>query len=1150
MAISIVHHPEVNSKQTWGQLYGCSLSLALAEYCQKTTGIKLLVAPDNLTAGQLLAELQFFLGEKNTQELLFFPDWETLPYDQFSPHQDIISERLSTLSRLQHSTQAIVISSISTLMHRLCPPQFLHHHALILKENQTLHREQFRHHLQEAGYHCVNKVLEHGEFAIRGAIIDVFPMGSTTPFRIELFDDVIDSLRQFDTETQRTVAKIAEIRVLPAREFPLNEQSTLLFRRAFREQFSGNPSQCPIYEAVSDGQYPSGIEYYLPLFFEQTATFFNYLPAEASICLIESAQQAEQFWQEVTTRFEQRHYDISRPILKPNTCFLTPTELFTEVNKYQQIRCYHDFIEKKGAVFNFNTQKAPALPIERQSNRPLAKLADYMSDTKKRFLLIAESAGRREVLLDLLKQSEISAKIQGGWQDFLTDNAPINITTGPLIEGTEISEQGIAIIVESQLFGEQAVPQRRSSQKSVDPDLIIRDLAELRIGAPVVHLQFGVGRYQGLKTIESDGTANEFLVLAYAGDDKIYVPVTSLHFISRYTGLDSEHAPLHKLGSDQWQKEKKKAAEKIHDIAIELLDIYAKREAKPGHIYAFHREDYQRFAGGFPFVETTDQLRAIEQIIQDLQSSRPMDRLICGDVGFGKTEVAMRAAFLAVQNGKQVCILVPTTLLAGQHFENFRDRFAQFPINIELLSRFRSGKESEKVIESIKNGQVDIVIGTHKLFSQAIHYRDLGLLIIDEEHRFGVKQKEHIKALRTNVDVLSMTATPIPRTLNMAMAGIRDISLIATPPAKRLAIKTFWQEKSDTILREAILREILRGGQVYFLHNNVQTIERICQDLQHLIPEAKIRSAHGQMRERELERIMSDFYHHRFNVLVCTTIIETGIDIPTANTIIIDRADKFGLAQLHQLRGRVGRSHHQAYAYLLTPDVKLLTADAVKRLEAIVSLEDLGAGFTLATHDLEIRGAGELLGEEQSGNMHAIGFNLFMEMLDKAVSDLKSGKTPELATPMHQGPEIDLRLSAILPEDYIADIHTRLIMYKRIANAKNKEQLRDLQIEMIDRFGLLPQPAKYLLLVTELKLLATKLGINKIHAAQQNGRIEFNEKPNIDAAVLIKLIQTQAKRHQLDGPNRLRFILESTSHEERIHEIKNLLIQLTGENPA
>ena len=1148
MPHSILIPKKINAKQTWGQLPGCSLSLALAEFCAATPGVKLLVAPDNLAASQLLGELQFFLGKgDNDQEILLFPDWETLPYDRFSPHQDIISERLYTLSRLQQATNAIVISAASTLMHRLCPPQFITQHGLVLREGQTLHVDQFRQQLQQSGYHCVNKVLEHGEFAVRGALIDLFPMGSELPFRIELFDDVVDSLRRFDPETQRTIEKISQIHVLPAREFPLNEQSISLFRRAFREQFTGNPSQCPIYEAVSDGQYPSGIEYYLPLFFDKTATFFDYLPADASVCLIEAIQdQAEHFWHELNTRFEQRNYDVSRPLLQPQACFLTPTELLTHANRYKQLRVHHATISKKGAVYLFHTEEAPLLPTERQSDQPLSRLCQFMATRNHRYLLIAESAGRREVLLDLLKPSSITPKLQPSWHAFLEDDAPINITVGPLTEGAELLDQGISIIVESQLFGEQSTPQRRSVQKSVDPDLIIRDLAELKIGAPVVHLQFGVGRYLGLQYIDDNGTANEFLMLSYAGDDKIYVPVTSLNMISRYTGADSDHAPLHRLGSDQWQKEKKKAVEKIHDVAIELLDIYAKREAKPGHVYEFNQLDYERFASGFPFTETADQLQAVHQIIHDMKSPRPMDRLICGDVGFGKTEVAMRAAFIAVLNGKQVCVLVPTTLLAGQHFETFRDRFAEFPVNIELLSRFRSGKESLGVVESLKNGRVDIVIGTHKLFQKDIQFNNLGLLIIDEEHRFGVKQKEHIKSLRTHVDILSMTATPIPRTLNMAMAGIRDISLITTPPAKRLAIKTFWQETNEPLLREAILREILRGGQVFFLHNNVQTIDRVCQDLQALIPEAKVHSAHGQMRERELERIMSDFYHHRFNVLVCTTIIETGIDIPTANTIIIDRADKFGLAQLHQLRGRVGRSHHQAYAYLLTPNEKLLTPDAVKRLEALVSLEDLGAGFTLATHDMEIRGAGELLGEDQSGNMHAIGFNLFMELLDKAVSDLKAGKTPELAAPMHQGPDIDLRLSAIIPDDYIGDIHTRLIMYKRIANAKDKQQLQDLHVEMIDRFGLLPQPVKHLLLVTDLKLLAGKLGITRITSSGQSGKIEFGENPTINATVLIQLIQLHATRYQLEGPARLRFTLDSTLHEERIHEIKTLLMTLSS----
>lgn len=1147
MPINTLLYQSTQAKQIWGQLHGSSLALALAEYCQQTSGIKLLIAKDNLSANQLQAELNFFLNPNSPQELLFFPDWETLPYDQFSPHQDIISERLYALSRIQQVTDAIVITSASTLMHRLCPPEFLNQYALMLKEGQKLDLTAFRNQLQQSGYHCVNKVLEHGEFALRGSIIDVYPMGSGLPFRIELFDDEIESLREFDTETQRTIEKIKEINVLPAREFPLNEQSQLLFRRAFRELFPGNPSQCPIYEAISEGQFPSGIEYYLPLFFEKTVTFFDYLPENAKICLIEDIQNnAEQFWQELNERYEQRRYDVSRPILSPPACFINPTELLTQANTYEQLRLFQNTSDKKGAVVNFDIISGPQLPIDRKTQEPLSQLREYCADSSRRYLLVVESAGRREVLLDLLKPSGISAKVQTSWHDFINDTAPINISTGSLIYGCELKQSNLVIIVESQLFGEQSTPQRRSAQKTVDPDLIIRDMAELRVGAPVVHIQFGVGRYQGLQHIESNGIASEFLVLTYAGEDKIYVPVTSLHMISRYTGVDSDHAPLHKLGSDQWQKEKKKAAEKIHDIAIELLDLYAKREAQPGQQYHVDHNEYVKFASAFPFTETPDQLNAIEQIIKDMESPRPMDRLICGDVGFGKTEVAMRAAFVAVQNNKQVCILVPTTLLAGQHFESFRDRFADFPINIELLSRFRSAKETETVLASLKSGAVDIVIGTHKLFQSKIAFKNLGLLIIDEEHRFGVKQKEHIKALRTYVDILSMTATPIPRTLNMAMAGIRDISLMTTPPAKRLAIKTFWQEKKDSTVREAILREILRGGQVFFLYNNVETIEHMCQELQALVPEAKIRTAHGQMRERELERVMSDFYHHRFNVLVCTTIIETGIDIPTANTIIIDRADKFGLAQLHQLRGRVGRSHHQAYAYLLTPNEKLLTSDATKRLEAIVSLEDLGAGFTLATHDLEIRGAGELLGEDQSGNMQAIGFNLFMEMLDRAVHDLKAGKTPELSAPMHQGPEIDLRISAIIPDEYIPDIHNRLIMYKRIANAKTKEQLHDLQVELIDRFGLLPHQVKHLLLITELKLKAELMGIQKISAGAQQGKLEFSEKPNIDPAILINLIQVHAKRYQMEGPQRLRFTLDSTSSEERIFEISALLNKLNG----
>jgi transcription-repair coupling factor (superfamily II helicase) len=1135
-----------SKKQRLGQLYGSSLPLAIAEYCLQVKGVQLLVVPDNLSANQLFAELNFFLDkEKSKPEILLFPDWETLPYDQFSPHQDIISERLNILNRLSQTTNAIIIAAVSTLMHRICPQTFVTQNSLVLKCGQSLNVANFRMQLQEAGYYCVNTVLEHGEFSVRGSIIDLYPMGCNLPFRIELFDDEIDSLRSFDPETQLSIEKTNEISVLPAREFPLNEQSITLFRNTFRNEFDVNPNQCSVYEAVSSGQFTNGIEYYLPLFFAETASLFDYLPNQTCVCFIEQIPEyAEQFWQELTTRHEQLNANVTRPILQTTKCFISPNEFFAKANSFKQINFYHKPINEKSINSNFNIEKAKSLTVDRKNSAPLHKLSDLMTTSSMRHLIVVESAGRQEMLLEMLKQSSTFPKKQASWQSFLKDDSKINIIVGSLMYGTEIIDKSISIIVESQLFGEQSVAIKKKSQsKTIDPDVIIRDLAELRIGAPVVHIQFGVGRYQGLQTFEHD--TNEFLILSYSGDDKIYVPVTSLHLISRYTGADSEHAPLHRLGCDKWQKEKNKAFEKIHDVAIELLEIYAKRKASTGYKYAFHAVDYQRFASGFLFTETDDQTRAINEVSKDMQSTKPMDRLICGDVGFGKTEVAMRAAFIAAQNGKQVCIIAPTTLLAGQHFETFRERFVDFPINIDLLSRFRTTKESSKVVENLANGQVDIIIGTHKLFQKNVKFKNLGLLVIDEEHRFGVKQKEHMKTLRASVDVLCMTATPIPRTLNMSMAGIRDISLIASPPAKRLAIKTFWQERNNNILREAILRETLRGGQVFFLHNNVQTIEKICLDLQDLVPEAKIQTAHGQMREIDLERKMSDFYHHKFNVLVCTTIIETGIDIPTANTIIIDRADKFGLAQLHQLRGRVGRSHHQAYAYLLTPNEKLLSPDAKKRLEAIITFEDLGAGFTLATLDMEIRGAGELLGDGQSGNMHAIGFNLYMEMLDRAVNDLKSGKTPELAYPANNGPEIELRMPAVIPDDYISDIHFRLIMYKRIANAVDKSQLRDLKIELIDRYGLLPIQVKLLFLLTELKFIASSLGIVKISCSAQKGKIEFGEKPTINSIELIKLIQLHSKRYQLEGPTKLKFILDADSNEGRINEITQLLVKLS-----
>lgn len=1132
----------ISKKAVYGQLQGCSLSIALAEFCQQTTTPKLIITQDYATAYQIQAELAFLL--EKTQKIHLFPDWETLPYDHFSPHQDIISERLSTLNALLQESAPIVIAATSTLLHRLCPKSFLAQHVLLLKQGQVFDIEDFRKKLIDAGYRAVNQVLEHGEFAVRGGMMDLFPMGHHQPFRIESFDGRVESLRRFDTETQRTIEKISQIDILPAREFPLNETSITQFRKMFREQFTGNPSECDIYTSISEGQYPNGIEYYLPLFFENTANIFDFLPKETSMCRIgDVALEAERFYKEAQTRFSEYGHDRTRPLLPPEKIFIPPEMFLQTLNDYPQVQFSHAKSEKKGA-FNFNTSPPVSLPVLRHSKDPFQHLKEHLKTSHQRFLFSVESSGRREVFLELLKQSGLEPKVHASWHDFLNKNDRLNLLISPLSMGTELLDANISIMVESQFFGESRVVQQRQRQKATDQSAIFRDLAELTLGAPVVHIDFGVGRYQGLQTFEHDGVSNEFLVLTYAGEDKVYVPVTSLHYISRYTGSDNEHAPLHRLGSEQWEKEKKAAREKIHDVAVELLALYAARAATEGFAYNCTEEDYFHFVDAFPFEETPDQEQAIEAIIHDMASSKPMDRLICGDVGFGKTEVAMRAAFIAVQNHKQVCVLVPTTLLAAQHFETFKDRFADFPVKIELLSRFRNAQETTEVLKGLQSGRVDIVIGTHKLFQKDIEFARLGLLIVDEEHRFGVKQKEHINTLRAHIDLLSMTATPIPRTLNMAMAGIRDISLIATPPAKRLSVKTFWQERSNPLIREAILREVLRGGQVFFLHNDVKTIAKTTEEIQTLMPEAHVRFAHGQMRERDLERIMSDFYHRRFNVLVCTTIIETGIDIPTANTIIMDRADQFGLAQLHQLRGRVGRSHHQAYAYLLTPNEKLLTEDAKKRLEAIVSLEDLGAGFTLATHDLEIRGAGDLLGEEQSGNMHAIGFTLFMEMLDKAVQDLKSGRIPDLSNPMRHGADIDLQLSAIIPENYIADVRTRLILYKRINNAMDTTQLRELQVEFIDRFGLLPVPVQCLFKVAELKLLSTTIGVTSIRASEKEAIICFSAQPNLNPAALIRLIQVHSARYQMQGPQRLKIILDNPDPEKRIDAIKDLLLQL------
>lgn len=1118
-------------------LHGISLARQLGQLLTKQANQSVIITPDQQTSLSLEQELLFFRPELKTHQ---FSDWETLAYDVLSPHQSVISNRIACLSKLLKKDNDVFFVPIKTLMSFICPPEYIGQHLLIYKCGDSINLNLFKKQCIKAGYTIVNQVMEPGECAFRGSLIDIFPTGIKQPLRIDLFDDEIESIKTFNQETQRSLDSINEIKLLPAHEFPTDDKAISLFRRQWRELFTSKASLCPIYNEVSEGIIPSGIEYYLPLFFEQTYTLFDYFNDDCSLYLVNDLHQsATHHLEEIKLRYQQRSSDITRPILPVDKLFLTVEKVFSHFKQFTK----YELNQSKGSKYNYPVQAVESLKINRNATEPLAPLKALIEhQPQMHILIVAESAGRKEVLADLLNQAAITCQLIDDWHQFIEKKPAVGLTKAPLELGCQYIEEPYIIITEAQFFGEKVIRQKR--QKSFDPDVIIRSLTELKLNAPIVHIEHGVGRYKGLQTLTTNQQNNEFLIIEYADQAKVYVPVTSLHLISRYTGGAMEHAPLHRLGTDHWQKEKKKAQEKISDVAVELLDIYAEREAKKGFQFDKPNDDYQAFANSFPFEETEDQKSAINSIIGDMCSSRPMDRLVCGDVGFGKTEVAMRAAFLAIQSQKQVCMLVPTTLLASQHFENFIDRFANFPVTIELLSRFRTKKETDAVLQKLQQGTVDLVVGTHKLFSKTIVFKDLGLLIVDEEHRFGVKQKEHIKAIKKNVDILTLTATPIPRTLNMAMANIRDISIIATPPAKRLAIKTFCHEKSGIIIKEAVMREILRGGQVFFLHNEVETIHHMASELTELLPEAKIEVAHGQMRERQLEKIMSDFYHHKFNVLICTTIIETGIDIPTANTIIINRADKFGLAQLHQLRGRVGRGHHQAYAYLLTPDFKALSKDAQKRLEALLSLEDLGAGFTLATHDLEIRGAGELLGDEQSGHMHSLGFSLYMELLERAVNAIKSGNKPELSKPLDQGPEINLGLSTVIPEDYIGDIHTRLIFYKQISNATSKDELRDLQIEMIDRFGLLPPSIKVLFKITELKLKAQALGIEKIKLNDSFINIDFTDSTSIKPETIIKLIQVHSARYKLKGANRINVKINIA--KDKVDETHQILQELTA----
>ncbi len=1127
----------------WGQLYGSATSLWLAEAARKASGPLFVIAADARQASRMEDELRFFCEPGSYIE--HFPAWETLPYDLFSPHPDIVSQRLRMLSTLPRLAKGIVVVDLETALQRLPPQTYIDAHAFDLSVGEVLDIGAFRDRLSGAGYVASSQVMAPGEFAVRGSIIDLYPMGSAAPYRIDLFDDEVESIRVFDPETQRSGERAQALRLLPAREFPLTADGIQQFKRRFRNRFPGDLTRMGLYRDIAEGAPPPGIEYYLPLFFEATATLFDYLPGNTIVAAESDVQgAAAQVFAEIASRYEQRGHDTERPILEPAELFTPIAELMQRLAALRRIelsRVELDPLMQSLPYQNFATRAPPGLRIDARSEEPARDLARFLGDFQGRVLIAAESAGRREMLLDILQRRNVRPQLVESWSAFVAGSAPLGITVSALSTGLVLTEPALALIGEEQLFGERAQQERRRRRAERDPEKIIRDLTDLRPGSPVVHEHYGVGRFVSLATLDVGGLTNEFLLLEYADGDKLYVPVHALDLVSRYTGAPAETAPLHKLGTDTWDKAKRKAAQRIHDTAAELLDLYSRRAARQGEQLVASETDLRAFEAAFKFEETPDQSQAIEQVIADLASAKPMDRVVCGDVGFGKTEVALRAAFVTVQAGKQVAVLVPTTLLAQQHYQTFADRFADWPVKVEALSRFRSARDVEQVLQSLESGQTDIVIGTHRLLQSGVKFGRLGLLIIDEEHRFGVKDKEKLKQLRAEVDVLTLTATPIPRTLNMAMGGLRELSLITTPPAARLSIKTFVSQWDSATIREACLREIRRGGQIYYVHNSVESIERTARAIAELVPEARIAVGHGQMRERELEQVMLDFYHQRCNLLVCTTIVESGIDVPSANTIIIDRADKLGLAQLHQLRGRVGRSHHQAYAYLLTPPRNAMSADAAKRLEAIESLEDLGAGFTLATHDLEIRGAGELLGEEQSGQIQEIGYALYMEMLERAVNALKSGKIPQLDQPLHQGPEVDLHVASLLPDGYLPDVHLRLVLYKRIAAAASEEELRELQVEMIDRFGLLPEPAKNLFRIAGYKQAARTLGLRKIDVGPGGGAVTFERDTRVEPATLIAYVQKNARTHRLEGGTKLRFTLKLEKDEQRFVAVEQLL---------
>jgi transcription-repair coupling factor (superfamily II helicase) len=1129
------------SRTAAGPFFGAAPSLCIGELAEAGR-LLVVVAEDTAAAALLARELPLFLPAG--RELLTLPDWETLPYDNFSPHQDIVSDRLRALHRLPRQAEGVLVLPMSALMQRLPPRHYIEANSLALATGQTLDVEALRLALVKSGYRLVDTVYEHGEFALRGSLMDIFPMGSGLPLRIDLLDDEIDTLRSFDPETQRTLAKLDEVELLPAREFPLDRSGIQGFQQRWFARFDIDHDQCPTFTELSAGRAPGGAEYYLPLFFDSCELLTDYLPEHAAIITVgDHHGAAERFWHEAERRYEDYGVDPRRPLLEPRELFTPVEELYRRLKGYAVLELRQS--PEAPVHVTCGVRPPPALPDGFRESGLKARLASLLEDHRGPVLLCAESAGRREILLESL---DTEPEPVDSWAAFLACGASVALTVAPIDRGINLGSDAPMLITEAQLFGERVAQRRRRRQRgAADPEAAFRDLNELRHGSPVVHLEHGIGRYQGLTHLEVDGAAAEFLTLEYAEGAKLYVPVAALSLISRYAGSDPEHAPLHRLGSEQWEKAQRKAREKANDVAAQLLEVYARREARKGLQFTNPADDYARFAAGFPFEETPDQAEAIEAVERDMFSDGVMDRLVCGDVGFGKTEVAMRAAFIAAANRRQVAVLVPTTLLAQQHYNSFRDRFADWPVRIEVLSRFRTSADVKGVIQRLEAGEIDILIGTHKLLQSDIRFSDLGLLIIDEEHRFGVRQKEAIKALRAEVDILALTATPIPRTLNMALGGLRELSIIATPPARRLSIKTFVRESNQGLIKEAVLRETLRGGQVFYVHNEVRTIEERAQKLRELLPGLSIAVAHGQMHETQLERVMSDFYHQRHHILLCTTIIETGIDIPNANTIIIDRADKFGLAQLHQLRGRVGRSHHQAYAYLLCPPASAMTADAAKRLEAIEAAGDLGAGYQLATHDLEIRGAGELLGDEQSGQIQSVGFSLYSQLLRNAVEALRRGDIPDVDAPLSPTTEVNLHGPALIPEDYLPDPNMRLILYKRIAACESDAALREMQVEMIDRFGLLPDAVKGLFANNSLRLAALRCGIAAIELGEEGGHIDFLDRTPVDPLALVSLVQEEPSVYRLAGPTRLRITrpLPDTAARERF--ARELLQRLSGE---